>query len=122
MYTSKFNELIEANKNNTHSDLFFEVQNIMSKINKEFEPYFNIYMKIKNNEISQDEGINNLRGLLSQLNGQQLGDLNDLSKMYSTTNCSWQYYQVAQIVHCIIMELFDGSDYTRAIQFELEKY
>ena len=122
MYTSKFNELIEANKNNTHSDLFFEVQNIMSKINKEFEPYFNIYMKIKNNEISQDEGINNLRGLLSQLNGQQLGELNDLSKMYSKSNCGWQEYQLVQIVHYIIMELFDGSDYTRVIQAELEKY
>ena len=122
MRTRKFNEFIEANKNNIHSDLFFEAQNIMSKINKEFEPYFNIYMKIKNNEISQDEGINNLRELLNQLNGQELGDINELCKMYSESNCGWQEYQLAQIVHYIIMELFDDSDYTRVIQAELEKY
>lgn len=122
MRTRKFNEFIEANKNNIHSDLFFEAQNIMSKINKEFEPYFNIYMKIKNNEISQDEGINNLRELLSQLNGQELGDINELCKMYFEMNCGWQEYQLAQIVHYIVMELFDGYYYTKAIQDELEKY
>ena len=119
--TLKFNEWLEANNKNMHSDLLLEVKNIMNKINKEFKPYFEIYKNIKTNKISYKEGIKALRLKLSELNGQQLGDLNDLSKMYSTTNCSWQYYQVAQIVHYIIMELFTGEDYTKSIIYELNR-
>ena len=89
--TLKFNEWLEANNKNMHSDLLLEVKNIMNKINKEFKPYFEIYKNIKTNKISYKEGIKALRLKLSELNGQQLGDLNELSKMYSTTNCSWQY-------------------------------
>ena len=119
--TLKFNEWLEANNKNMHSDLLLEVEIIMNKINKEFKPYFEIYKNIKTNKMSYEEGIKALRLKLSELNGQQLGDLNDLSKMYSTTNCSWQYYQVAQIVHYIIMELFNGEDYTELIVYELNK-
>ena len=119
--TLKFNEWLEANNKNMHSDLLLEVENIMNKINKEFKPYFEIYKNIKTNKISYKEGIKALRLKLSELNGQQLGDLNELSKMYSTTNCSWEDYQVAQIVHYIIMELFNGEDYTELIVYELNK-
>lgn len=119
--TLKFNEWLEAQNKNIQSDLLLEVENIMNKINKEFDPYFEIYKNIKTNKISYKEGIEVLRLKLSELNGQQLGELNELSKMYSRTNCSWQYYQVAQIVHYIIMELFNGEDYTKSILYELKK-
>lgn len=119
--TLKFNEWLEAQNKNIQSDLLLEVENIMNKINKEFKPYFEIYKNIKTNKISYKEGIEALRLKLSELNGQQLGELNELSKMYSRTNCSWQYYQVAQIVHYIIMELFNGEDYTKSILYELKK-
>ena len=119
--TLKFNEWLEAQNKNIQSDLLLEVENIMNKINKEFDPYFEIYKNIKTNKISYKEGIEVLRLKLSELNGQQLGELNELSKMYSRTNCSWQYYQVAQIVHYIIMELFNGEDYTEVILYELNK-
>ena len=119
--TLKFNEWLEANNKNMHSDLLLEVENIMNKINKEFKPYFEIYKNIKTNKISYKEGIKALRLKLSKLNGQQLGELNELSKMYSTTNCGWEDYRVAQIVHYIIMELFTGEDYTKLIIYELNK-
>ena len=119
--TLKFNEWLEAKKKNIQDDLLLEVENIMNKINKEFNPYVEIHKNIKTNKISYKEGIETLRLKLSELNGQQLGKLNELSKMYSKTNCSWQYYQVAQIVHYIIMELFNGEDYTKSILYELKK-
>ena len=119
--TLKFNEWLEANNKNMHSDLLLEVEIIMNKINKEFKPYFEIYKNIKTNKMSYEEGIKALRLKLSELNGQQLGDLNELSKMYSTTNCNWKDYQVAQIVHYIIMELFNGEDYTKSIIYELNR-
>ena len=119
--TLKFNEWLETNNKNMHSDLLLEVENIMNKINKEFKPYFEIYKNIKTNKISYKEGIKALRLKLSKLNGQQLGELNELSKMYSTTNCGWEDYRVAQIVHYIIMELFTGEDYTKLIIYELKK-
>ena len=115
--TLKFNEWLEANDKNIQSDLLLEVENVMNKINKEFKPYIEIHKNIKTNKISYKEGIEALRLKLSELNGQQLGELNELSKMYSRTNCCWQYYQVAQIVRCIIMELFTGEDYTKSIQY-----
>ena len=119
--TLKFNEWLEAKDKNIQSDLFLEVENVMNKINKEFNPYVEIYKNIKTNKMSYKEGIKTLRLKLSELNGQQLGELNELSKMYSTTNCSWQYYQVAQIVHYIIMELFTGEDFSKLIVYELKK-
>ena len=119
--TLKFNEWLEAKEKNIQDDLLLEVENIMNKINKEFDPYVEIHKNIKTNKISYKEGIETLRLKLSELNGQQLGKLNELSKMYSRTNCSWQYYQVAQIVHYIIMELFNGEDYTGVILYELNK-
>ena len=119
--TLKFNEWLEANDKNIQSDLLLEVENVMNKINKEFNPYIEIHKNIRTNKISYKEGIEALRLKLSELNGQQLGELNELSKMYSRTNCCWQYYQVAQIVRCIIMELFTGEDYTKSIQYELNK-
>ena len=119
--TLKFNEWLEAKEKNIQDDLLLEVENIMNKINKEFDPYVEIHKNIKTNKISYKEGIETLRLKLSELNGQQLGKLNELSKMYSKTNCGWQYYQVAQIVHYIIMELFNGEDYTGVTLYELNK-
>ena len=119
--TLKFNEWLEANDKNIQSDLLLEVENVMNKINKEFNPYIEIHKNIRTNKISYKEGIEALRLKLSELNGQQLGELNELSKMYSRTNCSWEYYKVAQIVHYIIMELFTGEDFTKLIVYELKK-
>ena len=119
--TLKFNEWLEAEEKNIRGDLLLEVENVMNKINKEFKPYIEIHKNIKTNKISYKEGIKALRLKLSELNGQQLGELNELSKMYSRTNCSWEYYQVAQIVHYIIMELFTGEDFTKLIIYELKK-
>ena len=73
--TLKFNEWLEANNKNMHSDLLLEVEIIMNKINKEFKPYFEIYKNIKTNKMSYEEGIKALRLKLSELNGQQLGEL-----------------------------------------------
>ena len=119
--TLKFNEWLEAKNKNIQSDLLLEVENVMNKINKEFNPYVEIYKNIKTNKISYKEGIKTLRLKLSELNGQQLGELNELSKMYSRTNCCWEYYRVAQIVHYIIMELFTGEDFIKLIIYELKK-
>ena len=119
--TLKFNEWLEAQNKNIQSDLFLEVENIMNKIDKEFEPYFEIHKNIRTNKISYKEGIEALRLKLSELNGQQLGDLSELSKMYSETNCSWEDYKVAQIVRYIIKELFTGEDFTKLIIYELKK-
>ena len=88
--TLKFNEWLEAQNKNIQSDLLLEVKNIMNKINKEFNPYVEIHKNIITNKISYKEGIKALRLKLSELNGQQLGELNELSKMYSRTNCSWE--------------------------------
>lgn len=119
--TLKFNEWLEAKDKNIQSDLLLEVENVMNKINKEFNPYIEIHKNIKTNKISYKKGIETLRLKLLELNGQQLGELNELSKMYSRTNCSWEYYKVAQIVHYIIMELFTGEDLTKLIIYELKK-
>ena len=119
--TLKFNEWLETKDKNIQSDLLLEVENVMNKINKEFKPYIEIHKNIKTNKISYKEGIETLRLKLLELNGQQLGELNELSKMYSRTNCSWEYYKVAQIVHYIIMELFTGEDFTKLIIYELKK-
>ena len=115
--TLKFNEWLEAQNKNIQSDLLLEVNNIMNKINKEFNPYVEIHKNIITNKISYKEGIEALRLKLSELNGQQLGELNELSKMYSRTNCSWEYYKVAQIVHYNIMEIFTSKDYTKSIRY-----
>ena len=40
--TLKFNEWLEAKKKNIQDDLLLEVENIMNKINKEFNPYVEI--------------------------------------------------------------------------------
>ena len=45
--TLKFNEWLEAKNKNIQSDLFLEVENVMNKINKEFNPYVEIYKNIK---------------------------------------------------------------------------
>ena len=119
--TLKFNEWLEAEEKNIRGDLLLEVENVMNKINKEFNPYIEIHKNIRTNKISYKEGIEALRLKLSELNGQQLGELNELSKMYSRTNCSWEQYKVAQIVHYIIMELFTGEDFTKLIIYELKK-
>ena len=119
--TLKFNEWLEVKNKNIQSDLLLEVENIMNKINKEFNPYVEIHKNIITNRISYKEGIKTLRLKLSELNGQQLGELNELSKMYSRANCSWEYYKVAQIVHYIIMELFTGEDFTKLIIYEIKK-
>ena len=65
-----------------------EVENVINKINKEFNPYVEIHKNIITNKMSYKEEIKTLRLKLSELNGQQLNEGIHLC-IYSLVN--WGY-------------------------------
>ena len=48
--TLKLNEWLEAQNKNIQGDLLLEVENVMNKINKEFNPYVEIHKNIITNK------------------------------------------------------------------------
>ena len=117
----KFSKYLEEAREYEPSDLDLKSQELMMNISETFKPYTELFLQVYNKKITKEQPYHEIRTLLENKTGQELQELNNLHKMFSTSNCGWDEYHASYIVHYIILELFYPNEkYTTEIHNHIE--
>lgn len=105
-----YSKKLEEAKEYKPTMLDVKAQEVIVEVHKLFEPYTKMYLDMYNKKISKVEFLQDLKATLENKTGQELEELNNMHKMFSTSNCGWDSYNVGYIIHYIILDLFYPSD------------
>lgn len=92
------------------SEMTKKCKELMSEIDQIFKPYINIYLDYYEKKIlTQDGMLDEIRSLIANLTDEEMTELNELHKMYFTLNCWYVSYDIANIVHELLLEKWYGN-------------